>query len=248
MLLSQPVADERYPVPPEDLRWRATGSPDAETFLRSGAAELGFLDEALRSERKSLRDFSSILDFGCGCGRLTRALRSFCDPWGEIHGTDIDADAIRWCKENIPDATFSLNAENPPLTFREGSIDLVIARSVFTHLDADRQFRWLAELQRIMKPGGYLLATFRHDASPAVQAGAPADSEGKSFVFMATDAWKGAFPAWYGEAYHAPDYVRKNWGSYFEVCHIIAPGAIPEETAILRARESTFMQRLFQRH
>jgi hypothetical protein len=41
--------------------------------------------------------------------------------------------------------------------------------------------------------------------------------------------------------------VQRTWRSHFEVCHIVPAGTIPEDTAVLRARESTFMQRLFQR-
>ena len=70
--------------------------------------------------------------------------------------------AIAWCKDNIADASFSMNGENPPLRFEDKSMDLIYACSVFTHLDAEDQFRWLAELQRIMKPDGYLLLTFRY--------------------------------------------------------------------------------------
>ena len=133
------------------------------TFSLSGSAAVNFFDkEALGRHRKSFRDFSSILDFGCGCGRLIRSLRPLCDQWAAIHGTDIDAGAIAWCKENIADASFSVNAENPPLRFEDKSMDLIYASSVFTHLDAEDQFHWLAELQRIMKPGGYVLLTFRY--------------------------------------------------------------------------------------
>jgi SAM-dependent methyltransferase len=246
---------ERYPVPPEDLRWRATGVADAEGFLLSGSAAVDFLDkEALGRDRKSFRDFSSILDFGCGCGRLIRSLRPLCDQWASIHGCDIDPAAIAWCKENIPDASFSTVGETPPLHFQDKSIDLIFACSVFTHFDADNQFRWLAELQRIMKPGGYLLLTFRYRhnieliADQAVRDRIWTDLDRDGIAFMTTDLWKDAFPAWYGEAYHTPDYIRKNWGSYFEVCHIMPAGAIGQETAVLRARESTFLGRLFRRH
>ena len=73
--VNQAVTAEHYPVPPEDLRWRATGVADADAFLLSGSAAVDFLDkEALARDRKSFRDFSSILDFGCGCGRLIRSL------------------------------------------------------------------------------------------------------------------------------------------------------------------------------
>jgi SAM-dependent methyltransferase len=251
--MNQTVAAGGYPVPPEDLRWRAISVRDADLFLQSSRIGVDFFDkEALGRDRKSFRDFSSILDFGCGCGRLIRSLRPLCDPWAAIHGADIDPAAIEWCKENIDDASFSVNGEYPPLRFADSSIDLVYACSVFTHLDAEHQFRWLAELQRIMKPGGYLLMTFRHEhsidqiADETIRERIRTEVNRDGIAFMTTDFWKGVFPPWYGEAYHTPEYVLKNWGSYFEVRHIITAGTVAQETAVLRARESTFLQRLFR--
>lgn len=252
--MSQAVSTEHYPLPPEDLRWRAAGMREADGFLQSSSIIANFLDkEALARDGKSFKDFNSILDFGCGCGRLIRALRPLCDPWATIQGTDIDPAAIKWCKENIADASFSVNGESPPLPFADKSIDLICACSVYTHMDADRQFRWLAELQRILKPGGYLLATFRHQhsidriADHDIRERILTGLNSGGIAFMASDAWKSVFPAWYGEAYHTPEYIRKNWGSYFEVRHIVTAGTLEEETAVLRARESTFLQRVFRR-
>ena len=252
--MGEAVTQERYPVPPEDLRWRAAGMRDVEGFLHSGRTAVEFLDkQALASERKSLSDFSSILDFGCGCGRLLRTLRTACDQWAAIHATDIDPSAITWCKQNIADASYAVNAEYPPLPYQDQSIDLVLASSVFSHLDADHQFRWLGELQRIVKPGGYVLASFRHGhaveaiADEAERDAILADLDRTGIAYRTSEAWKGVFPAWYGDAYHTPEYVQRSWRSYFEVCHIVPAGTIPEDTAVLRARESTFMQRLFQR-
>ena len=251
--VNQPVTAERYPVPPEDLRYRAIGLRDLDAFVLSSAVDVGFFDkEALGRQRRSFRDFSSILDFGCGCGRLIRSLRPLCDPWAAIYGTDIDAAAIAWCKANIGDASFSANGENPPLRFEDKSMDLIYARSVFTHLDADDQFRWLAELQRIMKPGGYLLLTFRYRhnidevADQAVRDRIWADLEREGIAFLPAEPLKGGSASPSGETYHTPEYVRKNWGRHFEVCEIISAGTIPEETAVLRARESSFLQRLFR--
>ena len=48
------------------------------------------------------------------------------------------------------------------------------------------------------------------------------------------------------EAYHTPEYIQKNWSRYFEVCDIITAGTITQETAVLRARESSFLQRVFR--
>jgi SAM-dependent methyltransferase len=251
--VNQAVAAERYPVPPEDLRYRAIGSRDAEAFLLSSSTAVGFFEkEALGRQRSSFKDFSSILDFGCGCGRLIRSLRPLCDQWAAIYGTDIDAAAIAWCKDNIADASFSVNGQNPPLRFEDKSTDLIYACSVFTHLDAEDQFRWLAELQRIMKPGGYLLLTFqyRHNidqlTDETVRDRIWTDLDRDGIAFLPADVSKGVSPNSYGEAYHTPEYVRKNWGRYFEVCDIITAGTITQETAVLRARESSFLQRLFR--
>jgi ubiquinone/menaquinone biosynthesis C-methylase UbiE len=252
--MSQAVTTERYPLPPEELRWRSTGMRDVDGFLQSSGIDANFLDkEVLARDSKSFKDFNLILDFGCGCGRLIRSLRPLCDPWATIQGVDIDLAAIKWCKENISDAIFSVNGEHPPLPFADKSFDLISACAVFTHMDADRQFRWLAELQRVLKPGGYLLATFRHKQvyqieDQTIRERILNDLNRDGIAFMTTDAWKGVFPAWYGETYHTPEYIRKNWGSYFEVRHVVTTtGAIAEETAVLRPRDSTFLQRVFKR-
>jgi SAM-dependent methyltransferase len=251
--VNQAATAQRYPVPPEELRWRATGSRDTEGFLASGSAGIDFFEkEALARQRKSLKDFNSILDFGCGCGRLIRSLRPLCDPWASLYGTDIDQAAITWCKDNIADASFSMNGANPPLRFEDKSMDLIYACSVFTHLDAEDQFHWLAEMQRIMKPDGYLLLTFRYRynidqiADQAVRDRIWEGLNRDGIAFLPAETAPGVQPAAYGEAYHTPEYVRTNWGRYFEVCDIITAGAITQETAVLRARESSFLQRLFR--
>ena len=89
------------------------------TFSCPAARHHFFDKEALGHDRKSFKDFNTILDFGCGCGRLIRSLRPLCDPWATIHGVDIDPAAIAWCKQNIADASFSVNDEYPPLHFTD---------------------------------------------------------------------------------------------------------------------------------
>ncbi|MDW6020656.1 class I SAM-dependent methyltransferase [Mesorhizobium sp. BAC0120] len=251
--MNQAVIAERYPVPPEELRWRSTGVRSADDFLQSSRNDLEVFDkQALGREGKSFRSFQSILDFGCGCGRLIRSLRPSCAPSATIHGTDIDPAAIKWCKENIPDASFFLGDGEPPLPFTDKSMDLIYACSVFSHLDAEHQFRWLVELQRILKPDGYLLLTFRHNcnmeriADAAMRERIASALARDGIAFTTTDTWKDVFPSWYGETYHSTDYVRKNWGSYFEMRHIIKAGELAEETAVLRALDSTFLQRVFR--
>ena len=73
----------------------------------------------------------------------------------------MDAEAIEWCRQNLHFAKFEVNESVPPLRYPTNSFDFVYGVSVFTHLNEDYQFRWLAELQRVTKPKGYVLLTLR---------------------------------------------------------------------------------------
>ena len=108
----------------------------------------------------------TILDWGCGHGRVTR---HFIQNWPEarVCGTDIDAENIAWCRRNLDAKSFSVAPLWPPLSYREGSFDAVFAISVMTHLTAEAQEAWLAELVRILKPGGLALLTFSGLAATA---------------------------------------------------------------------------------
>jgi SAM-dependent methyltransferase len=103
-----------------------------------------------------LDSLESVLDFGCGCGRVTRYWSDF---EGAVSGSDVNAKAIDWCRDNLAFATFERNALAPPLDFDEASFDLVYALSVFTHLTAELQVAWRDEMLRVLRPDGLLLVT-----------------------------------------------------------------------------------------
>lgn len=75
----------------------------------------------------------------------------------QIHGGDIDAVNIGWCRENIPDVDFRLLPLMPRTDYEDGYFDVVFGISVFTHLREEIQDAWLQELARIVKPGGYAM-------------------------------------------------------------------------------------------
>jgi SAM-dependent methyltransferase len=97
-----------------------------------------------------------VLDFGCGCGRVTRHWK---DLPGHVHGTDYNPHLLRWCAEHLKFADFSLNALEPPLPFADARFDLVYSISIFTHLDEPLQVPWMRELTRVVRPGGSILIT-----------------------------------------------------------------------------------------
>jgi len=142
---------EGPPLPPRRLMVRVAGTADPDWFLRSGRAAY---DAIL--EHVPLDAIDSVLDFGCGCGRVTRWWGDF--P-GTVAGSDLSAPAVEWCRANIPFARFETNGLAPPLAFADGSFELVYALSVFTHLTEPLQVAWRDELRRVLKPGGLLLLT-----------------------------------------------------------------------------------------
>jgi SAM-dependent methyltransferase len=156
------VGPDGLPVPPPRLIVRVTGTADRDWFLESGKLGADAIRDALARNGIALEAVTGLLDFGCGCGRVTRYWRGLDGT--QIAGTDLDARAVEWCRRNLPFARFDLNGLAPPLPFEDGSFELVYALSVFTHLSEELQHDWTRELRRVLRPAGHLLITTHGDA------------------------------------------------------------------------------------
>jgi len=207
-------------LPPAELRYRVSSSPDAQNFITIGKKCAADIESALRRVGCDLAKLERILDFGCGCGRTLIHMKELA-PHAQFDGTDIDARAIDWCKEHLRFATFKVGQASPPTDYAPDSFDFIYAISVFTHLDAPYQFQWLEELRRIAQPGGVLLLTV--DSSLAGE---------KDFVFQRSYE-DGLFPAWYQNAFHSEKYVRENFGRYFEVLGYLPRGMNEHQDVVL---------------
>jgi O-antigen biosynthesis protein len=95
------------------------------------------------------------LDWGCSSGRVVRWLAA-AYPEVEWHGADPNRDAIRWASEHLPGIAFHLVPQDPPLDFPDGHFDLVIAVSIWSHYGERAALGWLAEMHRLVVPGGHL--------------------------------------------------------------------------------------------
>jgi SAM-dependent methyltransferase len=198
-------------LPPAELRYRVSSSPDAENFVTIGKKCANDINTALRQVGYEIAEFKRVLDFGCGCGRTLIHLKDLA-PHAQFEGTDIDDAAIEWCEQNLKFGTFKVGQASPPADYASASFDFIYAISVFTHLDAPYQFQWLDELRRIATPGALLVLTV--DSSLVGE---------KDFVFQRSYE-DGLFPAWYQNAFHSEKYVRENFGKYFEVIGYLPKG------------------------
>jgi SAM-dependent methyltransferase len=109
---------------------------------------LGLLDAAIGPGGG---DGWRVLDVGCGTG----AMLSHLERYGEPSGVEADQQAVDLCRAR--GLTRVQHADPPPLPFDDGGFDLVTALDVLEHVDDDR--RLLAEMRRVLRPGGVALVT-----------------------------------------------------------------------------------------
>jgi SAM-dependent methyltransferase len=200
------------PIPPNSLIFSASTTRDVDWFLESGRQTARAFRSALNTIGRPLESFQSVLDFGCGSGRV---IRQWVDVRGpRFTGSDYNGKAIRWDRANLPFARFERNSLAPPLPFEANEFDLCYAVSVFTHLPVELQRAWIEELHRVVRPGGILMLTLsgRGDFKRITAAERESFEAGNLVVvdpkFAGTNMCG---------AYHPVEYVRREWSDLFEI-------------------------------
>jgi SAM-dependent methyltransferase len=113
------------------------------------------MEKILNDNSLSIRDFKTILDFGCGYGRHLKQW-SRISPDTKLYGCDPDENCVKKAVKTTS-CTGVVNDVYPPLKFKDECFDFIYSYSVFTHLSEDNHKLWLSELARVLKPGGAML-------------------------------------------------------------------------------------------
>jgi SAM-dependent methyltransferase len=223
--------------PPAGLRYRVHGSPALESFISVGRQCSMDIESAVKRAGEEVKGLSPVLDFGCGCGRTLGWFMG--RPGLELHGTDIDPDTAGWCAKNLPLGRFHVNGAMPPLPFNDGAFGLVYAVSVFTHLNEEMQAAWMAELARIIRPGGLALLTFHGKRCAATLPGSYREKiAADGYLYLKTGITEGIFPEWYQSAYQTEEYVRRVCPAGFEVVEYTDGGMAGwQDLAVLRRKK-----------
>jgi glycosyltransferase involved in cell wall biosynthesis/SAM-dependent methyltransferase len=129
--------------------WSRKYGPNGSLRPRLYAFE-GRLDELVKPP-------AAVLDFGCGTGNLACHLsaRGYA-----VSACDLSFKMIEWARKTSPASPISwqvLPVGWPALPFAANTFDAIVASSVFEYLPVLQLP--LAEFSRILKPGGYLIAT-----------------------------------------------------------------------------------------
>lgn len=156
------------PLPPLELR-ELVGPTDPALFDNPTRAPVfeGLPPQAWRT----------YLDFGCGCGRSARRIMQQQPRPERYIGVDLHRGMVQWCQENLAPRAEGFEfihhdvyspCLNPdplrpwvqPLPVEDGSVTLMEATSVFTHLIEGQAEFYLDEVQRVLAADGRLVSTW----------------------------------------------------------------------------------------
>jgi SAM-dependent methyltransferase len=101
-----------------------------------------------------------ILDFGCGYGRILRAMYYYQDP-SKLYGCDPWDESLRLCEQDGVLGNLALSDYLPSHLPFAGGFDLIYCFSVFTHLSARAARQCLDTLTDALSPEGGLVITIR---------------------------------------------------------------------------------------
>ena len=150
------------PLPPVPLRMGGAHFREDADFVAAAIR-----DVALLQRHAGLTRESRLLDWGCGAGRLAVGVRQSLGHVRDYHGVDMQPELLEWAREHLTDehtrfslvdqrnerynpegaATFTIPAE-------PGSVDVLYAYSVFSHMLEPDVRGYAASIAEILAPAG----------------------------------------------------------------------------------------------
>lgn len=169
-----------------DIYQSATGTrkpmtPPAMASLLIGGGNFHNIGKAFKHHliaKAGLNKNSTVLEIGCGYGRVAAALTDLIVVPGRYDGVEIVEKAVEWCTKEIttPYPNFKFHhadVSNPyakcengraastyRLPFKDNTYDVVYLTSVFSHMRPGDIRAYLNEISRAMKPHGKCFITY----------------------------------------------------------------------------------------
>jgi len=154
--------EEQYDIP-----YHYIPSLDNDNFTQHlywswGIHYLGGIDIVLSSLAK--QPFSSLIDIGCGDGRLLREINKRF-PGNRLQGIDYSSRAINLARAMNPDLSYN-TIDICSIDTPENTFDVVTLVEVLEHIPTDSADVFLKSLSTYQRPGGKLILTVPHKNKP----------------------------------------------------------------------------------
>jgi SAM-dependent methyltransferase len=144
---------------------------DRDEFFATGRREITTVLQHLRGLGLQPGERCPALDFGCGVGRLTRAMAAYFSP---CYGVDISPTMIRLAREfnrDLTDCHFLINEQDRLVEFQNHYFGFIYTSIVLQHIGEPYNRSYLRELIRLLRPGGALVFQIpdRHHATASAR-------------------------------------------------------------------------------
>lgn len=134
--------------------------PSYDAYMRQMTFGRERVLRAMTVRLAEIKPGDSVLEVGCGTGTLTLAAKQQAGPTGKVVGIDIIPGMIEASRRKAElahqEITFQLGSM-ADIPFPDDHFDAVLCSFMIFHMSEATRRKGLAEIQRVLKPGGRLL-------------------------------------------------------------------------------------------
>lgn len=201
-----------FPLPSPELIYATQGGTDSRSYADSAVSGFLSIDALLRMSGCDPSAVTSVLDIGCGTGRLLVGWHAD-DPSRTLAGVDLNGELIAWNQQHLGGvADWRVSEVLPPLPFADATFDVIQLVSVFTHLPLDVQSQWLIELRRLLRPGGAVWVSLHGDLYARAMLDETLRRQFANIGYVEVAGGQAGENAF--STFHSPDFARRLFADF----------------------------------